>query len=155
MLKCIFLYAWCFDFCLYIFSRLIAGISYNIYHNILRYGKLVKHNNIWNYMYLKPIFYHINEYIFGLFFVHVRLRRWYHSWHYRDDTWTLWHLESLATRLFVQLLQTNNKGNIYIYISSTLLTFCNGNPPMSAGFDSQTAISAKVVPMPCRHHELC
>ena len=59
-----------------------------------------------------------------------------------DIIQALWHLKSLATRLFVQQLVqvdiTENKAPHY-------WSLCEGNPPVNGGFPSQRAIYAKNV----------
>ena len=53
--------------------------------------------------------------------------------HHSDVTWASLSLKSPAIRLFVhQLVQNNNKDNIYI-----LLALYEGNPPVTGGFPSQ------------------
>ena len=71
----------------------------------------------------------------------------HHTWYFLPDvTWASWRLKLPPTPPFVQLFhQADNNEN-------TLLTLCEGNPPVTGGFPSQMASDVDSVSMPWRHH---
>ena len=66
--------------------------------------------------------------------------------HYNNVTWTLWRLQTTVTPAFVQAHIKEN-------LKRRVTGLCEGNPPMTGGFLTQTASNAESVSI-SRHHFL-